>query len=77
MRSTITSKFQTTIPKAVREYLGLSMRDTLDWKLEGGKVSVEAGKNAFLEHKNSIHVGPGDIETDIQKAWDAQVEKYR
>jgi len=77
MRSTITSKFQTTIPKAVREYLGLSMQDTLEWKLEGGKVIIETGKNAFLEHQNSIRVGQGDIDTDIQVAWDTHLEKYR
>jgi AbrB family looped-hinge helix DNA binding protein len=34
MQSVITSKYQTTIPKAVREKLGLSVKDALDWKVE-------------------------------------------
>ena len=77
MKSTITSKFQITIPKAVREHLGLEMQDTLEWNLEKGKVSVQAGRNAFLKHQNSIHLGQGDIEADIRKAWDIHAEKNR
>ncbi len=32
---------------------------------------IETGKNAFLERQNSIHVGQGDIEGDIQAGWGA------
>jgi AbrB family looped-hinge helix DNA binding protein len=32
MQSVITSKYQTTIPKAIREKIGLSVKDALDWK---------------------------------------------
>lgn len=34
MQSIITSKYQTTIPKAIRENLGLSVKDALEWKVE-------------------------------------------
>ena len=40
MQSLITSKYQTTIPKAIRENLGLSVKDALEWKLEKGKVTL-------------------------------------
>ena len=40
MQSVITSKFQTTIPKNVRERLKLSIHDTLEWKVDGGKIVV-------------------------------------
>ena len=34
MQSIITSKYQTTIPKAIREYIGLSVKDALEWKVK-------------------------------------------
>ncbi len=40
MQSVITSKFQTTIPKDVRERLKLSIHDTLEWKIDRGKIVV-------------------------------------
>ena len=40
MQSVITSKYQTTIPKAIREYLGLAVKDALEWKVEKGKITV-------------------------------------
>lgn len=77
MKSTITSKFQTTIPKPIREYLGLNMKDSLEWKLENGKVTIYPAEKKFLRHKNTLHVGPGDIDQDIHKALDNRLEKYR
>ena len=40
MRSIITSKFQTTIPKAVRENLKLSVKDALEWKIVRGNGDI-------------------------------------
>ncbi len=40
MQSVITSKFQTTIPKDVRERLKLSIHDTLEWKIDRAKIVV-------------------------------------
>ncbi|MDP2973195.1 MAG: type II toxin-antitoxin system PrlF family antitoxin, partial [Deltaproteobacteria bacterium] len=48
MQSVITSKFQTTIPKAVRENLKLSVQDALEWKIERGKVIVYPAQKKFL-----------------------------
>ena len=44
MKSTITSKYQTTIPKAIRINLGLSIKDALEWKVENGKVILYPAK---------------------------------
>ena len=77
MQSVITSKFQTTIPKNVRERLKLSIHDTLEWKVDGGKIVVLPAQKKFLTHRNRIKIGPGDIENDIQKARNKRVEKYR
>jgi len=77
MNSTVTVKYQTTIPKAVREQLGISINDALEWVVEKGRAVVHPVHNNFLRHQGSIKTGPGDIAADIQAARDARVEKYR
>jgi AbrB family looped-hinge helix DNA binding protein len=77
MQSVITSKFQTTIPKAVREDIGLSVKDALDWKVEKGKIIVSPSKRSFLKYRNVIKTGRGDIAADIETARNLRVEKHR
>ena len=77
MQSVITSKYQTTIPKAVRDRLKLSVHDTLEWKIEQGKIVVLPVQKEFLKHRNSIKIGPGKIEDDIKQARQCRLEKYR
>jgi AbrB family looped-hinge helix DNA binding protein len=40
--ATLTAKGQVTVPKAVREALGLQQGDQLSWELENGSVRVRA-----------------------------------
>ncbi|NQU65394.1 MAG: AbrB/MazE/SpoVT family DNA-binding domain-containing protein [SAR324 cluster bacterium] len=77
MKSAITSKFQTTIPKAIREELKLSIHDTLDWKLDNGRVIIKPIQNRFLEHRNSIRIGKGNIANDVTEAKKHRIEKYK
>ena len=77
MRSVITPKFRTTIPKDARLRLKLSIHDTLEWKIERGKIVVFPVQKKFLEYRNKIKIGPGDIDEDIQRARKQRVEKYR
>lgn len=77
MHSVITSKFQTTIPKDVRERLKLSVHDTLEWKIDRGKIVVLPVQKKFLAYRNKIKTGPGKIEDDIKQACKQRVEKYR
>lgn len=77
MKSAVTSKFQTTIPKKVRESLKLSINDTLEWKVEDGKITVYPVQKNFLRYRNFINTGPGDIEDDLKKGKTARVDKYR
>ena len=77
MQSVITSKFQTTIPKDVRERLKLSIHDTLEWKVDRGKIVVLPVQKKFLTYRNRIKTGPGNIENDIKKARKQRVKKYR
>jgi AbrB family looped-hinge helix DNA binding protein len=77
MQSVITSKFQTTIPKAVRENLKLSLRDSLEWKIEKGKIVVYPAKKRFLQYQNTVKTGKGDIGADLERARNLRVERYR
>jgi bifunctional DNA-binding transcriptional regulator/antitoxin component of YhaV-PrlF toxin-antitoxin module len=77
MQSTITSKFQTTIPKTIRQSLALSVNDTLEWKFDHGKAIVSPLQKNFLKYRNSVKVGKGDIEADIGLARDLRLEDYR
>ena len=75
--SRITSKFQTTIPKAVRENLKLSISDTLNWEIDEDKIIVRTNKNQFLSYRNIIKTGAGDIENDRELAKKHRMDKYR
>ena len=77
MRTVITSKYQTTIPKAIREAMRLSVKDTIEWRIEGGKIVIIPLKKRFLEFRNSIKVGSGDIRSDIQEARDLRYQRYK
>jgi AbrB family looped-hinge helix DNA binding protein len=77
MQTLITSKFQTTIPKKIREELLLSEKDALDWKIEEGRIVVSLVRTDFLRHRNSVHTGPGDIAKDIQDARAKRAGRYK
>ena len=77
MLSVITSKYQTTIPKAIRKNIGLSVKDALDWKVERGKIIISLAKLNFLKYRSTIKTGSGDITGDIEAARNLRVEKYR
>jgi len=77
MKSKITSKFQTTIPKNIREQMKLSVNDSIEWKMEKGKVILETAGKPFLKYRGSIAVGAGDIDEDIRKAKKVIAEKNK
>ena len=56
MRSTITSKGQTTIPKAVRERLGVDYGDEIDFVVQSdGSVLVKAATRNVSALKGILH----------------------
>ena len=61
MQSVITSKFQTTIPKAVRERLKLSVHDTIEWKVDQDKIIVLPVQKKFFEYRNRIKQAPAKL----------------
>ncbi len=64
----MTRKYQTTVPKAVREHLGLSPNDALSWEIREGGVAVLAASTAFLGRRGTVHVGKGSIAEDLRRA---------
>jgi len=73
----LTSKFQTTVPKAVRKLLGLAINDTIEWRVEAGKAVIVPARTDFLANQGKIKVGTGDVLSDIEKARSIRAEKYR
>jgi len=67
-KSTITVKNQTTVPKEVRERLGVGPSDVLQWEVLGDHARVTASNRAFLELRGSFKVGPGDPVEDVRRA---------
>jgi AbrB family looped-hinge helix DNA binding protein len=77
MRSKITTKYQTTIPREIRRRMNLSAHDILEWTVENGRVVVTPGEKPFLKFLNAIRVGPGDILADVTAARDAMAKEGR
>lgn len=77
MQSVITSKFQTTIPKRIREEMNLTVKDTIEWMVVDGRIIVIPVKNEFLRFQNSVKTGRGDIQKDIDNARRRRVERFR
>ena len=67
MKSTITSKGQTTIPKPVRTKLGLVPKDVLQWEIIEGSLRVQIASRSFLRRKGMIQVGAGSAVDDVKK----------
>jgi len=77
MQSIITSKYQTTVPKTIRERLGIEVSDALEWSIEKGKAVVSPVRRDFLRYRNSLAVGAGDISVDIDRARQSRADDYR
>lgn len=67
-RSTLTSKSQTTVPKEVRESLGIGPGDVLDWEVADGVVRVTPTDRALWRRRGTIRVGPGSAVDDVRAA---------
>ncbi|HYM60154.1 MAG TPA: AbrB family transcriptional regulator [Thermoanaerobaculia bacterium] len=68
LRTSITSKGQTTVPKAIRNALGVRPLDNVYWEAADGVVRVTAGEPEFFRWFGAIHVGRGSVSGDIARA---------
>ena len=77
MRSKITSKYQITVPKEVREALKLEATDLLEWEVGEGGIKVHAAEKPFLALKGMLNRGSGDLKGDVKRAWEERAARYR
>lgn len=68
VQSSITARYRTTIPKEVRENLGVRPHDVLQWEIVDGYVRVRAAGKGFLERREAIRVGAGSTVEDVRRA---------
>jgi bifunctional DNA-binding transcriptional regulator/antitoxin component of YhaV-PrlF toxin-antitoxin module len=67
--SKITSKNQTTVPKEVRDRLGVGPADVLHWEVfDRGEVRLTVADRKFLLRRGSIRVGAGSPVDDVRRA---------
>lgn len=68
LRTAITTKGQTTIPKIIREKLGVRAHDFINWEVVGDEVRVTGREPAFFRWLGTIDVGEGSVEEHIETA---------
>ena len=71
-KSTITIKYQTTVPKEVREKLGVGPSDVLSWEVAGDHVRVTAAEPEFLKLQGSTGIRP----LFLQPTYNATTHRY-
>lgn len=67
VKSTITAKNQTTVPREVRRQLGVGPKDVLLWEVVDGEARLRPGNRDFLKLRGSLDVGPGSTVEEIRR----------
>lgn len=65
--SKITSKFQTTVPKDVREKLSIRVEDSLEWTVVDGTAVVRPATSRIYRWIGYAKVGRGSTVEDVKK----------
>jgi AbrB family looped-hinge helix DNA binding protein len=68
VKSTITSKYQTTVPKEVRDRLCVGSGDVLVWEVVDHAVRVWPAGTTFLDRRGTVRVGSGSTAEDVRRA---------
>ena len=67
IKSTVTSKGQITIPRNIREKLGISTGDVLLWDEDRDTVRIRLARPGFLGRRGTIRIGEGSITEDLAR----------
>jgi len=68
IKSTVTSKGQTTIPRNIRQKLGISTGDVLLWDAIRDTVRIRLASPGFLRRRGTIRTGKGSVTEDVARA---------
>lgn len=66
--STLTSKGQTTVPREVREALGLGPRQRIVYEIESGSVRIRAAGGSLLATAGALADGKPALGRDQERA---------
>jgi AbrB family looped-hinge helix DNA binding protein len=66
--STITSKGRTTVPKEVRDALGLKPGSKLRWEIHGNRVTITTERPALYDLQGFIKHGEPDAVKAVARA---------
>lgn len=77
VQSKITSKFQITIPKEVRELLKLEEADVIEWQIDQDGIHIESASKPFLKYHGFFKKESGSVKKDIEKAWKIRAKRYK
>jgi hypothetical protein len=58
-----------------RGYAGGFLVNALEWKIEKGRIVVSPVQKKFLQYRNAVKTGRGDISGDIERARNLRVEE--
>ena len=75
----VTSKGQTTVPKEVRDFLGLEEGTQVEWTVEDGKATVKPRTLRAVDLAGLLGpspVGPVSVEDMNEAIGDAVVERF-
>jgi AbrB family looped-hinge helix DNA binding protein len=67
----VTSKGQTTVPKEVRDFLGLEEGTQVEWTLEDGKATVTPRKLRAVDLAGFLGKPPSGVHLTIEQMNDA------
>ncbi|MCE9501919.1 MAG: AbrB/MazE/SpoVT family DNA-binding domain-containing protein [Leptospira sp.] len=77
IQSKITSKYQITIPKEIRDMLKVGEADILEWHIEKEGIFVESVEKPFLKYHGFFTSEKGSTKEDIEKAWKIRSQRYK
>lgn len=69
LRSIITSKYQITIPKEIRDSLKLTKEDVIEWSIDDKGIHIESANKQFLKYNGILNEVSSDFKSDVRKAW--------
>lgn len=75
----VTSKGQTTVPKEVRDFLGLEEGTQVEWTVEDGKATVKPRTLRAVDLAGMLGpspVGPVSVDDMNEAIGDAVVERF-
>lgn len=70
--SILTSKGQTTIPKEVREFLGLEVGDRIIYVIEDGEVKMQAARQQIDALFGAFQAFPDEVGSSSQEGGESE-----